>query len=238
MGSVMKRVLLVSIVALIAWSLLASRPVVAADKADTKPATKPSLPPLRAGAKAPAKPKPAAKPGPPKDATQIEPAKLTMPKVVLSDAHGKTCLVKVGDALPDGQLKDLKGKPQSLASLFGKKLTVVLFWQNSSPYGVEALADLQPDVAEPYAAKDVKVIAIDEGDTAEAVAAIVKRLGVTVPVLLDGKGELLAKIATRRLPRTYLVDDQGKILWFDIEYSNTTRRDLHDAIRVVLNDEG
>ncbi len=37
------------------------------------------------------------------------------------------------------------------------------------------------------------------------------------------------------MPRTYLVDSQGKILWFDMEYSRSTRRDLRDAIRVVLN---
>ena len=52
-------------------------------------------------------------------------------------------------------------------------------------------------------------------------------------MLLDSEGEALAKVATRRLPRTYLLDKKGKILWFDMEYSASTRRDLRDAIRVV-----
>ena len=81
------------------------------------------------------------------------------------------------------------------------------------------------------------MIAIDEREKPEAVGKWVKQLGVKVPVLLDPEGDLLAKVSTGRLPRTYLVDEKGKILWFDMEYSNTTRRDLRDAIRVSLNDE-
>ena len=38
----------------------------------------------------------------------------------------------------------------------------------------------------------------------------------------------------RRLPRVFLVDDRGKILWFDVEYSRTTRQELLQAIQVTL----
>jgi peroxiredoxin len=189
---------------------------------------------------APAKPAPAAKPaaGASGGASQIPPAKLAMPQVVFSDAHAKTCLVKVGDALPAMQLKDLAGKPQTLAALLGKRLTVVLFWHSANSYAVEELADLGPDIGKPFADAGVRLIAIDERDPAEKVAALVKKLGVTFPVLLDSDGKALAAVATRRLPRTYLLDDQGKILWFDIEYSASTRRQLRDAIRVTLSGEG
>ncbi len=214
---------------LVALVMLLDGSAVAAD------ATKPSVPPRRTGAKAGTR-KPVPKPAP-KQAVQVEPAKLTMPKVVLSDAHAKTCLVKVGDALPDLPLKDLDGKTQSINLLLGKKLTVIFFWRSDNPYSLEELEDVGPDVAEPYGAKDVGVIAIDEREPAEAVGKWVKKLGVKVPVLLDPQGDLLAKVCTGRLPRTYLVDEKGKILWFDMEYSNTTRRDLRDAIRVSLNDE-
>jgi len=188
---------------------------------------------------APAKRAPAkAAPAPTASAVQIPPTVLAMPKVVLSDAHAKTCLVKVGDALPEIQLKTLAGKPQPLAPLLGKRLTVVLFWHSANSYAVEELADLGPDVGKPFADAGVKLIAIDERDRADVVAALVKRLGITFPVLLDADGKGLSGVATRRLPRTYLLDGQGKILWFDIEYSASTRRQLRDAIRVTLNGEG
>ena len=117
--------------------------IVAAD------ATKPSVPPRRAGAKAGTR-KPAPKPAP-RQAVQVEPAKLTMPKVVLSEAHAKTCLVKVGDALPDLPLKDLAGKTQSINLLLGKKLTVIFFWRSDNSYSLEELEDVGPDVASPTA---------------------------------------------------------------------------------------
>jgi peroxiredoxin len=198
---------------------------------------KPSVPPRRGGAKAGAK-KSVAKPVP-KQAVQVEPAKLAMPKVVLSDAHAKTCLVKVGDSIPDLALNDLGGDAQSINSFLGKKLTVIVFWRSDDSYSLEELRDLGPDVDEPYGKKGVAVLAIDEERRAEPVEVgkLVKKLGFSAPVLLDSDGQLLAKVSTRRLPRTYLVDDQGKILWFDLEYSNTTRRDLRDAIRVSLNEE-
>jgi peroxiredoxin len=181
---------------------------------------------------APAAAKPAAAPAKPGGATQVNPADVVMPKVVLTDAHAKTCLVKVGDSFPAMTLKDLAGKPQPLAALLGKRFTVVLFWTIDNPYAVEQLADLGPDIAKRFGDDKVKVIAINERDPAVKVAALVKQLGVTFPVLLDDDGKALAQIASKRLPRTYLLDHEGKIWWFDIEYSASTRRDLQSAARL------
>jgi hypothetical protein len=52
--------------------------------------------------------------------------------------------------------------------------------------------------------------------------------------LLDAEGRAFAEVGSEKLPRTYLVDAQGKILWFDIEYSLSTRRELHQALRAVV----
>jgi hypothetical protein len=49
-------------------------------------------------------------------------------------------------------------------------------------------------------------------------------------MLLDAEGKALDAVATEKLPRTYLLDASGQILWFDIEYSESTRRELKNAI--------
>jgi hypothetical protein len=36
------------------------------------------------------------------------------------------------------------------------------------------------------------------------------------------------------MPRTYLLDPTGKILWFDVEYSRSTRRDLSEALDAMV----
>jgi hypothetical protein len=53
-------------------------------------------------------------------------------------------------------------------------------------------------------------------------------------VLSDKDGAAHKQVATSKLPRSYLLDPSGKILWFDLEYSPTTRRDLAQAIRFTL----
>jgi hypothetical protein len=35
----------------------------------------------------------------------------------------------------------------------------------------------------------------------------------------------------------YLLDPQGKVLWFDIDYSLATRRELNQALRAVVQRE-
>ena len=65
----------------------------------------------------------------------------------------------------------------------------------------------------------------------------VAKVGATFPVLLDPKGAYFAQLAKdRRMPRTYLIDANGRILWFDVEYSRFTRRDLVQSIRVALGE--
>ena len=52
--------------------------------------------------------------------------------------------------------------------------------------------------------------------------------------MLDPQGEYFKTVAKEKLPRVYLLDASGKILWFDIDYARAMRRDLQTAIRAVL----
>ena len=65
---------------------------------------------------------------------------------------------------------------------------------------------------------------------------LVKELEIKLPVLLDSDGKYFDKLASAKVLRTYLLDSAGKILWFDVEYSRSTRRDLLAAIEVALTE--
>jgi peroxiredoxin len=161
----------------------------------------------------------------------VKPAE--MPKVVLDAQSEKSSLLKVGDVLPDVELADLDGKKQSLRSLFGAKLAVVLFWTSDNLYSAQALEDLQSDLG-PQEAKGVRLVGIDVKDKAEDAQSEVRDRKVKYPNLADADGAFFAKVASERMPRVYLVDASGKILWFDLEYSDKSRRDLKTAVQVVL----
>ena len=160
-----------------------------------------------------------------------------MPEVKLPEQLQKTCLVKVGDAMPEAELSGLEGKRVSLRSLFGEKLTVVLFWNSDNLYSTQALAYLQGDVVKPFAGKGVRVVGIDVKDSPDEARKAVQEAGAKFVNLADPQGAYFAKVATERIPRVYLLDPSGKILWFDIEYSTSTRRDLERAIKFALGEK-
>jgi len=177
------------------------------------------------------KPKPADIPPPP-----------TIPKVALSNELLATCLVNVGDEMPAGELPDAAGDMHALGSLYGQKLTVVCFWtvgtsHRSKLVAGAALRDLMKGVVEPYGEKGVRVVGVNVGDSAQAVERHVAEAAATFPNLLDTKGAFFAKVAKDgKMPRTFLLDANGKVLWFDVEYSRAARRDLIVSIKAVLGE--
>jgi peroxiredoxin len=166
----------------------------------------------------------------------------TIPNVGLSDSLRATCLVNVGDIMPDSELLAADGGKVSLENQYGEKLTVLFLWSEGGSNYVRlaadsALGDLQNDVAEPYAAKGIKVIGINEGDKPRSVQQELGNIGIKLPCFFDPNSAFFAKVAKSILPRVYLLDASGKIIWFDTEYTQSTRRNLMMAIHVVLGEK-
>ncbi len=197
--------------------------------------------PEKAKAAAPSTERPSASTGATRESQHAQPAPPpTIPAVVLSDELRAACLVKVGDKLPDAELSDLDGKPRALHSLFGKKLTVVCFWtigdtERSKLLSAALLGDLAKSLPKPGGDRDVVLVGVNVGDSAEAVRRQLKQAEASFPNLLDRQGKLLAKVTKDgKTPRIYLLDSNGRILWFDLENSRSSRRNLEEAIQVVL----
>ena len=131
-------------------------------------------------------------------------------------------LPKVGD---NGKAK--------LASLLGKKATVVVFWKGDRRMSNELLADIAADVIEPFGKSGVEVVGVAVNETAASAPEALTKAGAKFTNLLDADGKAFAQVGSERLPRTYVLDPTGKIAWFDIEYSHATRRELRDALRAL-----
>lgn len=157
-----------------------------------------------------------------------------MPEISLASAQQATCLVGEGDIFPKLVLGDLSGGEQSLDELLGKKMTVVVFWQAGDRFALEELDDLEPLVSSRFGKLGVEVVAVSVRGSAQRNQDLITELSIKFPMLLDLKGDAWTKLASESAgiaPRTFLLDDKGQVLWFDIEYSRTTRRDLVLAIR-------
>jgi peroxiredoxin len=216
-----------------------------------EPEPKETSPPADAGAEGvppEMTPSPDESPSPPEVAVEpkVEPTQETPivplppadtlhePTVVLSDHHAAMCMVSVGDEMPPMQLMTLDGTTQDLRDFLGEKLTVVVFWSTEQALGREQFERLQHETVSLFRGHGVNVLAINVGDTAEEIQQLYDEVGGTFACLIDADQSQFATIASSKLPRTYLLDAQARILWFDIEYSRAARRELRNAVYFFL----
>ena len=146
-----------------------------------------------------------------------------VPQVFLTADHSALCRVRVGDQLPAITLPQLTGGLTELASLQGGKATVVLFWQDDLWMSETALKDMSADIA---LSDDVTVVGIAVKQEDSDIQTTLNESGAKFPQLLDNDGKTFNQVGMVKLPRVYVLDATGKIVWFDIEYSEGTRREL------------
>jgi peroxiredoxin len=168
---------------------------------------------------------------------ETPPEPLHEPRVELSEGHRRTCLVQVGDLMPQLSLPDLEGKVRSLSDLYGERLTVVVFWNDRKLFAREQFTRLGLDIDQ-FQTYGVSVVAINVGDSPEIVAELRRQYPGAFECLVDQRGESLARVANDKLPRTYLLDAEGRIVWFDLEFSRGTERELRNALYWHLLPEG
>lgn len=159
------------------------------------------------------------------------------PRTTLTAQAQRESKVAVGDSFPSLTLADPAGGSQPLAAHRGSKLTVVAIGALADPYFREELRDLEAQVAPVYAGLGVKVAAVAVGSSPAETAEAISQHKLSFPTLADPQRTTLAALVhgpTASFPRTYLLDASGKVLWHDTEYSRTTRRNLHVALRSTL----
>ena len=172
--------------------------------------------------------------GKPKPIVKIEEPKPDPPyepKVFLSESQLKTCVVKLQDTLPDLAFQNSSGEPVQLQSQLGPKLTLLVFWNQQAASAKEQRERLEEDLKTLIDAGQFHVLAIHVGDTGGSLPTELAQSTENVVALFDPDGSAFAQVATEKLPRTYLLSPSGQVLWFDIEYSRDTLRELHNAIR-------
>jgi peroxiredoxin len=157
-----------------------------------------------------------------------------VPQVLLTAQHEALCRVKVGDTLPAIELPKLGGGRAKLADLYGRAATVVVFWKSDRRMTLDELADLGPDVVEPFGTQDVAVVGIAVEESAGDARAVLSKAGAKFTNLLDADGQAFAKVGSQKLPWTLVLDASGQVVWFDLEYSHATRRELEQTLQATV----
>lgn len=159
---------------------------------------------------------------------------ITKPSVVMSAGHKSTCLKSVGDTIADATVTDIKGSDHKLGELLSDRFTVLIFWAETSRPAMEQFRRIPIDVLGSFAKHRVKVITANVGGDVASTRRITGDAADKIVSLVDKDSNLFRQFASSRIPRTYLLDKSGKILWFDIEYSRSTQRELNNALNYYL----
>lgn len=114
-----------------------------------------------------------------------------------------------GKPAPDFTLERLEGGEVKLADLQGK-VVVLDFWATWCPPCREGL----PHLAKLYAEKKadgLQLFAVNVRETKPKVREFLENAKLSLPVLMDTKGEVAGKYAVRGIPKTIVVGKDGKI---------------------------
>ncbi len=166
------------------------------------------------------------------EAESTEPA--TVPPVLLSSEHAALSRVKVGDAMPEIELPKIQGGIAKLSALYGKAATVVVFWKGDRQMALDELADLGPDVVQNFGSRGVDVIGVAVAEPAAEARSVIQTTKADFSQLLDADGKAFDKVGSQKFPWTLVLDANGKIVWFDLEYSLATRRELQQALLATV----
>ncbi len=158
--------------------------------------------------------------------------KAGVPTVYLTGSHAKQCVARIGQKLVIPKLPTLAGESQDLVSLAGKNGTVVVFLKTGNMMTEMLLQDLSSAVIQDYKTKGFNVVIVAVQEPAGRIQQLLGKAGISVPTLLDSTNKAFATVGSM-LPSLYVLNSQGAIEWFDIEYSLATRRELTQTIKVL-----
>lgn len=144
--------------------------------------------------------------------------------------------VQVSQVPPALSLKDLSGKEWTSAEIYGRGATVVIFWATWSPRSTEVIRDLEALRAR-IGPEKVSLVAVNCEHPAisaadrDAIAAAVKQIGFTGPVLVDDGLIAFNDYGAMALPSTLVIGADGKVGYTLAGYPTTLREELADAVR-------
>ena len=142
--------------------------------------------------------------------------------------------LKMGDAMPKFELNSTVYGEVKPADLKGKVVLVSLFATWCGPCQKE-LAEVQSTLWPKYKDnKDFVMLVIGREHTDEQLQKYNERKKFTFPLYPDPKREVFSLFAEKSIPRAYLFDKSGKLIYSSVGYTEEEFKKLMETIESAL----
>ena len=148
------------------------------------------------------------------------------------DDLAETTLINAGDIAPDFTVEMLDGSKVTLSELQGKP-TLLIFWATWCPPCRLELSKLQEHIIDRYGDK-INVLPISRGEERAKVEEYISKMGYTFAVGLDGDQSIYRKYATNYIPRCFVIDAKGKVLYSGVGYDEAIAKEVEQNIEKAL----
>lgn len=118
--------------------------------------------------------------------------------------------LKIGDPAPAFLTRAVDGTPRTFPASFAGKPLAISFWADWCKHCASEMRAVE-GVYQRHRGKGLEIVAINVGQDTPRIAAYLRKIGVSYPVLLDEDMAITRNYRVLGLPTTYFVDGRGII---------------------------
>lgn len=128
------------------------------------------------------------------------------------ESKDPSTLTKLGQTVPTFSVVTIDGKKIDIQKMRGKVLLINFFADWCVPCKKE-MPFLEKDIWQKYKDRDFYILSLGRENSADVVKKFKKEMEVTFPMAPDPKREIYSKFATQFIPRNYVIDKKGIIVY-------------------------
>jgi peroxiredoxin len=142
-----------------------------------------------------------------------------------------------GELAPNFSFELEKAKPQ-LFSEYNNKIVYLVFFATWCPPCRAELPHVQKEIWEKYSTNEqFKLLVVGREHTREELDKFVRENNFTFPVVPDPKREIFSLFAPQEIPRSYLIDQNGRIVKIMVGFDAAEFEKMKKLIETELNKE-